>query len=153
MDVESLDYDDDLPDLATPEWQEKSWKIKARKTKAADWFGPKAAETFPAMTMVTGPGVLELDPVEVEVEFDPAKRDDALRERDLDMDDAPDVFAGGTLTVKDDRKDYGEHRYITIGSLDGRMVILAWTPRKEKRRIISMRKANEREQAVYGPRF
>ena len=42
---------------------------------------------------------------------------------------AEEVLAGVTLTVEDDRQDYGEDR------------------------IISMRKANERERALYGPRF
>jgi uncharacterized protein len=31
------------------------------------------------------------------------------------------------------------------------MVVLTWTPRGEVRRIISMRKANEREQARFNP--
>ncbi len=66
---------------------------------------------------------------------------------------AGEVFAGATLTVEDDREDYGEDRFITIGFLDERMVILVWTPRNGARRIISMRKANEREQALYTPRF
>ena len=66
---------------------------------------------------------------------------------------AGEVFAGSTLTVEDDRQNYGEDRFITIGFLDGRMVILVWTPRSGTRRIISMRKANEREQALYTPRF
>ena len=66
---------------------------------------------------------------------------------------ADEVFAGATLTVEDDRQDYGEVRFITIGFLDSRMVILVWTPRDDAYRIISMRKANEREQAIYGPRF
>ncbi|WP_425388002.1 hypothetical protein [Azospirillum halopraeferens] len=34
-----------------------------------------------------------------------------------------------------------------------RMVVLVWTPRGDARRIISMRKANDREQALYGPRL
>lgn len=89
----------------------------------------------------------------MEFEFDPAKRNATLQIRGLDMARAPDVFAGATLTVEDNRKDYGEPRYITIGFLANRMVILAWTQRGKVRRIISMRKANEREQAVYGPRF
>ena len=67
---------------------------------------------------------------------------------------ADEVFAGATLTVEDDRQHYGEDRFITIGFLDGRMVVLVWTPRSNgTRRIISMRKANEREQALYTPRF
>ena len=66
---------------------------------------------------------------------------------------ADEVFAGDTLTVNDDRQDYGEDRYITIGFLDKRMVILVWTPRNGAYRIVSMRKANEREQAIYASRF
>ena len=87
------------------------------------------------------------------VEFDAAKRDATFETRGLDMARAGEVFAGATLTVEDDRQDYGEDRFITIGFLDERMVILAWTPRNGARRIISMRKANEREQALYTPRF
>ena len=87
------------------------------------------------------------------VEFDAAKRAVTLDARGLDMARAGEVFAGSTPTVEDDRQNYGEDRYITIGYLDGRMVILVWTPRGGACRIISMRKANEREQALYAPRF
>jgi uncharacterized DUF497 family protein len=69
------------------------------------------------------------------------------------MADAGKVFDGATLTVEDDRKDYGEQRYITVGRLGGRMVVLVWTPRGEVRRIISLRKANGKEQKAYGPRL
>lgn len=49
--------------------------------------------------------------------------------------------------------DYGETCFITVGHLDGRMVVTVCTPRAGARRIISMRKANEREQDVYDPRW
>ena len=39
---------------------------------------------------------------------------------------AEEVLAGATLTVEDDRRDYGEDRFITIGFLDGAMVVLVW---------------------------
>ena len=71
----------------------------------------------------------------------------------LDMARADAVFAGATLTVEDDRENYGEDRFITIGFLDATMVVLVWTPRDGAHRIISMRKANERERTLYGPRF
>lgn len=87
------------------------------------------------------------------VEFDPAKRAATLVARRLDMARADEVFAGPTLTVEDDRQNYGEVRFITIGFLDDAMVILVWTPRKRNHRVISMRKANERERTLYGPRF
>jgi len=79
---------------------------------------------------------------------DPAKREATLRERGLDMADAGDVFDGPTITIEDDRRDYGETRSITIGLLANRMVLLAWTPRDDARRIISMRKANTRERTL-----
>ena len=66
---------------------------------------------------------------------------------------AGEVLAGATLTVEDDRQDYGESRFITIGFLEARMVVLVWTLRDGAYRIISMRKANDREQSLYGPRF
>ena len=87
------------------------------------------------------------------IEFDAAKREQALRERGLDMARADEIFAGATLTAADDRRDYGEDRFITIGFLDARMVVAVWTARRGARRIISLRKANDREQALYRPRF
>ncbi len=85
----------------------------------------------------------------MDIEFDPAKRDKTLAERDLDFARAGDVFDGHHFTALDLRQDYSEDRYITVGRLDGRMVVMVWTPRGAVRRIISMRKANDREQARY----
>jgi uncharacterized DUF497 family protein len=85
----------------------------------------------------------------VRIEFDAVKRDKTLEERGLDFADAPKVFRGRHKSVVDGRKDYGEQRFITIGSLDGRMVVLVWRPTRTGRRVISMRKANAREQKAY----
>ena len=87
------------------------------------------------------------------IEFDDTKRAHTLAARGLDMKRATAVFTGATLTVEDDRRYYGEARFITIGFLDDVMVVLVWTPRGDVRRVISMRKANERERQLYGPRF
>ena len=81
----------------------------------------------------------------VDIEFDPDKRDRTLAERGLDFACAREVFAGPHLDWPDTRIDYGEDRYITFGARAGCMVVMVWTPRGEARRIISMRKANERE--------
>lgn len=85
------------------------------------------------------------------ITFDPTKRALTLQARDLDMAESVLIFAGTHLTVPDDRKDYGEPRFITFGTLDGRMVVAVWTQRGDTRRIISLRKANDREQATHGP--
>ncbi len=87
----------------------------------------------------------------MQIEFDTEKRDRTLAERQLDFARATEVFADVNVTAPDTRFDYGELRFTTVGVLDGRMVILVWTPRGEARRIISMRKANEREIAKFAP--
>ena len=88
------------------------------------------------------------------ITFDPAKREGTLRERSLDFRDAPKVFAGPRFTFKDIRFDYPEPRYITVGLLNGRMLISVRAPKEEIdgeecRHMISMRKANGKEQARY----
>ena len=45
--------------------------------------------------------------------------------------------------------DHEEDRFITLGWLDDNMILMVWTPRGEVRRIISMRKANDREKTLY----
>ena len=89
----------------------------------------------------------------MKIEFDPAKRHITLEHRGLDMAQAGEIFEDITLTIADDRRDYGEVRFITFGWLTGRMVVLVWTPRGAGRRIISLRKANDREQALYRHRL
>lgn len=87
------------------------------------------------------------------IEFDPAKRAATLADRGVDFEHAGDVFAGRHYTMPDPRYRYTEDRFITVGLLDGHMVVMIWTPRGEARRIISMRKANAREQARYAHHF
>ena len=87
------------------------------------------------------------------ITFDPPKREKTLAERGLDFRDADKVFADAHLTIEDDRKDYGEARRITVGRLVGRLVVVVWTPRGDDHHVISMRKANAREQKAYGPRL
>jgi uncharacterized protein len=86
------------------------------------------------------------------ITYDPAKRAWTIRERGLDFEDAASFFAGWTIDIPDLRRDYGEPRINTVGYLKRRMVVVCWTPRGEDRRIISMRKANDREKARYQER-
>jgi uncharacterized DUF497 family protein len=87
------------------------------------------------------------------ITYDSGKRLRTLKERGLDFDDAPIVFAGLTVDVEDTRKDYGEVRMICYGRLEGRLVVIGYTPRGADRHIFSMRKANEREQDLLAPYF
>ncbi|MFI3223098.1 MAG: BrnT family toxin [Methylococcaceae bacterium] len=71
----------------------------------------------------------------------------------LSFEDVDLFFSGMCVTFEDERYGYGEPRFITLGTLEGRIVVVAHTPRLEATRIISMRKANEREQENYQKRL
>ena len=88
----------------------------------------------------------------MEISYDPEKRSKTLAERGLDFEDAVQVFAATTFTVEDDRRDYGEARFQTIGWLNSRLVMVVWTERGASRHIISMRKCNDREEKKFKTR-
>lgn len=71
----------------------------------------------------------------------------------LNFQDAEIIFGGRTISFIDDRKNYGEERFITMGELQGRVIIIVHTERNSVIRIISMRKANEREKKIYHQRL
>ena len=82
------------------------------------------------------------------IEFDDAKRVATLAARGLDMAHAREVSADAMLTVEDDWQDSGEDRFsIAV------MKVLVWTLHAGASWIIGMRQANERERALYTPRF
>lgn len=89
----------------------------------------------------------------MKITFDPAKRDVTLKERGLDFARAGEIFAGHHFTLEDVRRDYLETRFITVGKMDDRMVVMVWTLRNGEIRVISMRRANEREQGKYEKRL
>ena len=83
--------------------------------------------------------------------YHPRKRAETLAYRGLDFEDARHVFEGAQLQLEDDRFDYGETRWQTIGWLNDDMVMVVWTPRGAARHIISMRKCNAKERRRYLP--
>jgi uncharacterized protein len=85
----------------------------------------------------------------MKLEFNEAKRNKTLQERGLDFARAVEIFDGIHFTGQDKRMDYEEDRFITVGWMDDSLVVMVWTPRGEVRRIISMRKANDREKTLY----
>jgi len=82
-------------------------------------------------------------------EWDEQKNQFNIRKHGLDFADALAVFAGVTFTFEDDRFDYEEQRFITLGMLAGKVIVIAHTERDDKVRIISMRKATKYEQKLY----
>ncbi len=89
----------------------------------------------------------------MEISYDPAKRALILATRGLDFEDALLAFEREAFDIEDDRKDYGEPRWVTFGLLNDRLVAVVWTPRGEGRHIITMWKANDREKRKYEARL
>ena len=53
------------------------------------------------------------------------------------------------LERADDRRDYGEPRFLAFGEIEGRVLAIVFTWRGMTRRIISARKANPRERTLF----
>lgn len=81
------------------------------------------------------------------------KRLRTLAERGLDFADAPAVFEGPIFTQEDDRLDYGEDRWVSMGMLGIKVVVIVYTERKSEVRIISMREATRYERELYFRNF
>jgi uncharacterized DUF497 family protein len=91
---------------------------------------------------------------EITFVWNAAKSERNLRERGFDFEFASLVFAGPTLEREDNRRDYGERRVLAIGVADGIELVIVFTDRvlrrsRIERRIISARRANRKERAIY----
>ncbi len=86
-----------------------------------------------------------------EFEWDKNKAAKNIRKHRVSFDEAKSVFNDpGLITVVDEEHSTDEERYITIGlSKNGRLLILAHTDREERIRIISARKATNKEEKFY----
>ncbi|MFP4004506.1 MAG: BrnT family toxin [Alphaproteobacteria bacterium] len=84
-----------------------------------------------------------------EYEFDEAKSLRNIDDRGFDFDFASRIFEGPIIEFEDNRRDYGEERFIAIGRVDDIYLTVVYTWREHRRRIISARKASRKERDVY----
>lgn len=82
-------------------------------------------------------------------DWDERKRKANLRRHGIDFVDCESVFAGPTATIPDDRFEYGERRFVTFGLVADRVVSVVHTETADAIRVISIRKATKREEALY----
>jgi uncharacterized protein len=85
----------------------------------------------------------------VEVSFDPAKSERNAAERGLPFDLAAEFDFETALIGEDDRRNYGETRWLAFGMIGNRLHALCFTPTADGIRVISLRKANAREVKRY----
>lgn len=79
------------------------------------------------------------------ISFDPGKNERNIRERHLPFEWAAEFDFKNALIQIDTRQTYGETRYVALGDLHGRLHVLCFTETLDGIRVISFRKANERE--------
>jgi len=95
---------------------------------------------------------LEIDerPPAYRFEWDENKNRQNIRKHGFDFADAEEMFYGILLFSPDVRADYGENRWVGIGTIRGRTAVVVFTERgRETIRIISLRKATRRESKQY----
>jgi uncharacterized DUF497 family protein len=80
------------------------------------------------------------------IEWDEEKRLSNVAKHAVDFVDAWKLFSHPYLEKEDARKEYGEKRFSGFGYIEGRLMVVTFTRRGDSLRIISLRKANEREQ-------
>ncbi len=77
------------------------------------------------------------------------KRKSNLKTHGLDVLDASKVFEGLTFTFEDDRFNYSEQRFVTLGLLNGIPVSIVHTETADSIHVISFRKATKNEQIIF----
>jgi hypothetical protein len=83
-------------------------------------------------------------------EWDERKASRNITKHAVPFDYAVRVFLDPhRLDNEDIRRDYSEERRLTLGKIEGRLFAVAYTTRGKVIRLISARKANEREQRKY----
>jgi uncharacterized protein len=88
----------------------------------------------------------------VEFDFDPVKSAENVENRGLPFNLAPLIFDGPFIEEQDERFEYGETRFVATGPIEefgGRVFVVVYMWRDNIRRIISFRKANDKEVRKY----
>ena len=87
----------------------------------------------------------------MEFEWDPRKARSNIRKHGVSFDEAASAFSDVfSFTYDDESHSQTEQRYATLGmSNQGRVLVIAHTMRAERVRIISARKASQREKRWY----
>jgi uncharacterized DUF497 family protein len=83
-------------------------------------------------------------------EWDEQKNQANIKKHGMDFADAHKVFEYPMLVNLDDRQDYGEDRWIGVGLMDMRVVVIVFTePDENTIRVVSFRKATSHERKRY----
>ena len=105
-------------------------------------------QSHPPLQLSIGFNVDTIKPTEIT--FDPAKNEANIRKRGLPFSLVKDEFDWASAQViEDSRRDYGERRFRALGFIGTRLHAVVYTPRANGMHVISLRKANRREERRY----
>jgi uncharacterized protein len=91
-----------------------------------------------------------MDGEELEFEWDEAKAATNLKKHRVSFLTGSTIFSNKRLERIDDREDYGELRWVALGSVDGQVYRVVFTRRGENLiRLISAQKASRDEREIY----
>lgn len=82
-------------------------------------------------------------------EWDENKRVANRAKHGVDFDDAERFDWLSAVEARDDRSQHGEARFVALGFIDKRLHVLIYTARRQRIRLISLRRANKREKEFY----
>ena len=86
----------------------------------------------------------------MDFEWDETKDQTNIYKHGVSFDTARRIFEGPVLSWLDVRFDYGEDRYISVGSVGtGAVLVVAYTQRNRSIRLISARPASRKERQAY----
>jgi hypothetical protein len=83
------------------------------------------------------------------IEFDAAKSARNLRDRGIGFERFAEMDLEAAISIEDARRDYGERRLRVLSTIDGKLHAAVITLRGETIRVISLRRANNREERAY----
>jgi len=83
-------------------------------------------------------------------EWDEAKSRRCLEARGFDFSIVLEFDFASAIVIEDDRFAYGEPRFRAFGLIADRLFVVVFTPRGSRLRIISIRRANKREERKHG---
>lgn len=83
------------------------------------------------------------------LEFDAAKSARNVKDRGIGFERFAEIDFDSAVTIEDRRRNYGEQRLRVLAHIDGRLHVATITPRGERIRVISLRRANKREERTY----
>lgn len=81
--------------------------------------------------------------------FDPEKNARNIVLHGISFERAAEFEWSDALIIEDTRRDYGERRYQALGCIEIRLHMLIFTRRLDRFHVISLRKANKREERRY----